>query len=52
MKNADLLMDVHPLDPLSYGIVSAVVATAAVAATCVPARRGSRLDPWQALRDE
>jgi ABC-type lipoprotein release transport system permease subunit len=52
MRTADLLVDVSPIDPLTHGMACAVVVSAALAATFIPARRASRLDPWRALRDE
>jgi len=52
MRKAGLLMDIHPLDPLSYAVVCVIVASAAITATFIPARRASRLDPLKALREE
>jgi predicted permease len=49
---ATLLYDVTPGDPLTYGTVAAVLASVAVLAAWVPARRASRVDPVIALRAE
>jgi ABC-type antimicrobial peptide transport system permease subunit len=47
-----LLFDVSPLDPITYGAVSAVIVGAAVVAAYVPARSASRVAPVEALRSE
>ena len=39
-------------DPLTYGSVAVLVATVSLAATLVPARRATRVDPMIALRAE
>jgi ABC-type antimicrobial peptide transport system permease subunit len=49
---AKLLYGVTPTDPLVHTVVALVLATAAVVATLVPARRASRVDPAVALRAE
>ena len=46
-----LLFDVAPSDPLTYVLVVAVLATAAVIASWIPARRAARVDPADALRE-
>jgi len=46
------LRGVSPRDPLTYIVAVAVLGAIALAATWVPARRASRLDPVQALRTE
>lgn len=46
------LFGLSPLDPLSYGAVSALMALAAVVATAVPARRALRVDPSVTLKSE
>ena len=45
------LYGVSPLDPLTYGGVALLLAAAAMAASCLPARRAARLNPTQALRE-
>jgi predicted permease len=45
-----LLFGVGSTDPVTYGLVSALVVTTAVAACYLPARRAARLDPMRSLR--
>jgi predicted permease len=52
MQHADLLLDVSPIEPLSYATACAIVGAAALLATFIPTRRASRLNPSRALRDE
>jgi putative ABC transport system permease protein len=47
-----LLFAVSPLDAVTFGAVSLVVAGVALAATYVPARRAIRVSPVNALRSE
>jgi putative ABC transport system permease protein len=47
-----LLYDVAPSDPLTYGIIVAVLGAAAVVAAWIPARRAARVDPVVALKGE
>ena len=46
------LYGLHPLDPLAYGGVLALLGVTAVFSTFVPARRACRVDPAVTLRDE
>ena len=47
-----LLFGVRPTDWLSYGAAVALLAAVSLLAALLPARRGSRLDPMVALREE
>ena len=47
-----LLYGVRPLDPVTYGAVSALLAGAALAASYIPARKATSIDPATALRSE
>jgi len=47
-----ILVGVSPTDPLTFGIVGAVLVTAAVLGCTLPARRAMRIDPVVALRHE
>ena len=45
-----LLYGVTPLDPLTYAAVPAVLLLAVVAASYIPARRATKVDPLNCLR--
>jgi putative ABC transport system permease protein len=45
-----LLFDVSPMDPVTYCAVSLVLAAAALAASYIPARRATAIEPVEALR--
>jgi putative ABC transport system permease protein len=47
-----LLFEVGPTDPATFFSVAAVLATAALAACYLPARRAAQVDPLRALRTE
>jgi ABC-type antimicrobial peptide transport system permease subunit len=49
---ASMLYGVQALDPLTFGLVGAVLGLVAVLATYFPARRATRVDPVVALRAE
>jgi len=46
------LRGVPPRDPITYAVVAVLLAGIAFLATWIPARRASRLDPVQALRQD
>jgi ABC-type lipoprotein release transport system permease subunit len=45
-----MLYEVRPLDPLVLGSVSVLLATVALLASYLPARRAAKIDPISALR--
>jgi putative ABC transport system permease protein len=47
---ATMLFGVKPTDPLTFGVIAAVMLVVAVVASFVPARRALRVDPVTALR--
>ena len=47
-----LLFQVNATDPMTYGVIVAVLLTATVVASWVPARRATRVSPMAALRPE
>jgi putative ABC transport system permease protein len=47
-----LLFEVKPSDPLTYVLVSVLLAVVAIAACLIPARRATKVDPLVALRYE
>ena len=49
---ADFLVGVSPADPLTYAIVTLLLASVAVPAALLPARRATRVNPVIALRAE
>ena len=51
-RDTGLLFGVAGTDPLTYGVIGAVILTVTVGATWVPALRASRVDPIEALRSE
>ena len=48
----DMLYETSPHDAAVYAVAALVLCVAAIAATAVPARRSTRLDPAQAIRTE
>jgi putative ABC transport system permease protein len=49
---ANLLFDVSPNDPVTFGAVAALLAATALIAGGIPAWRAARIDPVTALRQE
>ena len=49
---ASLLYGVEPTDPATFAVVASLLALASIAASYVPARRATRVDPIVALRAE
>jgi len=47
-----LLFEVKPLDPWSYALTAALVASASLATCYLPARRASRAEPMPLLKAE
>ncbi len=47
-----LLFELKPHDPATFALAAGLLAAVAVAASYLPARRASRVDPMVALRDE
>ena len=47
-----MLYGVKPSDPVTFAIVFAIMLAVGAAATFMPARRATRIDPMQALRQE
>ena len=46
------LFEVSPMDPITYASIALVLAVTAIAASWVPARRATRIDPVEALRQD
>ena len=49
---SSVLFEVKPGDPMTYAAVSVLLAVVALAASCIPAYRASKVDPIVALRQE
>ena len=49
---SSLLFEVKPADPITLGLAAALLTAVAAAASYVPARRASKVDPMVALRHE
>jgi ABC-type antimicrobial peptide transport system permease subunit len=47
-----ILYGVTPSDPLTFATVFGIMLGVGAAATFIPARRATRIDPMQALRQE
>ena len=49
---SSLLFGITPLDPLTYAASAAIIATAAIAASYIPARQAASADPMDTLRSD
>jgi ABC-type antimicrobial peptide transport system permease subunit len=49
---SNLLRGVRPDDPIVFGSITATIVLIALLASWLPARRASRIDPMEALRDQ
>jgi putative ABC transport system permease protein len=49
---ASMLVGVNPTDPVTFAAIAVLFAMIAVTASWLPARRASRLDPMNAIREE
>jgi ABC-type antimicrobial peptide transport system permease subunit len=47
-----LLYETEPIDPLTFGVTAIVLIVVATLASYVPARRGTKIAPVEALRTE
>jgi putative ABC transport system permease protein len=48
----DLLFEISPTDPMTFAVVAVLLVLATIAASAIPARRATRIDPMSALRSE
>ncbi|MGD0890256.1 MAG: ABC transporter permease [Terracidiphilus sp.] len=49
---ATMLFRVHPFDPLTFAVTSALLLVVGVAASSVPAYRAAQMDPMKTLREQ
>jgi len=49
---ASMLVGVEPTDPMTFAAIALLFVVIAAGASWLPARRASRLDPMEAIREE
>ena len=49
---ASMLIGIGATDPTTFGVIVVLFAIIAIAASWIPGRRASRLDPMNAIREE
>ena len=49
---ANLLVGVHPDDPVVFATITAAITAIALGSSWIPARRAARIEPMAALRDQ
>jgi ABC-type lipoprotein release transport system permease subunit len=47
-----MLFEVDPYDPVAFGTAAGLLLAVALAATWLPARRATRVDPLRSLRED
>jgi ABC-type antimicrobial peptide transport system permease subunit len=47
-----MLFEIKPTDPITFGVLTALLVSVALLACLIPAQRATRVDPLMALRHE